>query len=199
MGIYTSNVSEEDETKQDMQFNLIQSVDGTNNDKVLKNGKMVIGSQGFDINDEVAGIAGSVVFGKKIMRINKEGLEDLGYAKFDSGETIVTMKAPESIVPLSAIKMYEQGEKDIITRVGDKLIAERTTVKVSHADAQAKEYSSLESAIASLATDFGSDKGTYTFTFVEPAKMNANVPFLLLYRNLYFVQKPKKTRKNKWI
>lgn len=175
MGIYTSNVSEEDETKQDMQFNLIQSVDGTNNDKVLKTGKMIIGSQGFDINDELPGVAGSVVFGKKIMRKSGENFEDLGFVKFDSGETIVTMNAPESVVPLSAIKMYLQGEKDIITRSGNKLIAERTTVKVSHADFAIKEYSSLEAAIASLARDFGSDKGTYTFTFVEPAKMNASV------------------------
>lgn len=175
MGIYTSNVSEEDETKQDMQFNLIQSVDGTNNDKVLKTGKMIIGSQGFDINDELPGVAGSVVFGKKIMRKSGENFEDLGFVKFDSGETIVTMNAPESVVPLSAIKMYLQGEKDIITRSGNKLIAERTTVKVSHADFAIKEYSSLEAAIASLARDFGSDKGTYTFTFVEPSKMNASV------------------------
>jgi len=175
LGIFTANTSAEDSTKQDMQFNLVQTIDGTNGDKVLRTGKMTVGSEGLNVNFDYAGQMGSVIFGKKVMRKTGETLEDLGYVKFDSGETIVTMKAGESLVPLSGIKMYQQEEKDIITRSGYKLIAERTTVKVSHADAETREYASLQAALSSITTDFGSDKGTYTFTFIEDAKMNASV------------------------
>jgi len=59
------------------------------------------------------------------------------------------------------------------------LSEEGMTVRVAHIAADdteiTEEYRSLEEALSSLAADFGSDKGTYTFTFIEDIKINASV------------------------
>ncbi len=182
LGIFTADKSADDSTKQDMQFNLVQTVD--ENNKVQKTGKFIVGSEGLNVNWDYVGVLGSVVFGKKIMRI-ADGtedvvLEDLGYVKFDSGETIATIQAKATDVPTSGFILYNQADKETIIRNGNALIAARETVNVAHTNSVTgveliTKYTSIESAIASLARDFGSDKGTYTFTFVEPAKMNASV------------------------
>ncbi len=203
LGIFTADKSAEDSTKQDMQFNLVQLVD--ENNKVQKTGKFIVGSEGLNVNWDYAGVSGSVVFGKKIMRIADDAedvvLEDLGYTKFDSGETIATIKASATDVPTSGFKLYNQAEKETIIRNGNTLIAARETVNVAHTDSVTgteliTKYTSLESAIASMATDFGSDKGTYTFTFVESAKMNANVTMPAFAQNAVFCAQTQDTEGN---
>ena len=70
----------------------------------------------------------------------------------------------------------EQENEAALESVADlALLEEGIAVTVSHADAKMQGYESLQAALEALATDFGSDKGTYTFTFIETVKMDADV------------------------
>ena len=122
------------------------------------------------------------LMGKQQVMVKNDGTESSPVsAKFNSGETIAIVKKDASIVPMDYFVLADAEEDESIIRNGTKLIAARITVKVHFTDENGiettKEYISLENAVASMNTDFGGAKGSYTVTFTDDCKLNANITF----------------------
>lgn len=110
--------------------------------------------------------------------------------KFDSGETIATVKKDVSQIPTEYFVLANAEEDEYIRRSGNNLMAARTTVRVTYEDAAAdenptKDYISLEEAAASLKADFAGASGEYTFTFIEDSKLNAGVTIPSFVKTLH--------------
>lgn len=152
-------------------INLMQKVDSTGN--VLGMGTLKFTGDLTRKND-----SSRIILGKKTVKKGDSGEDVIEAVKFDSGETVAVVT--KNSVSTDIFKLADADSKDTLVRSGSNLIVGRVTVRVSFYDETAqemltKEYISLEAAAASLAADFGSSMGAYTFEFVENAKLNANV------------------------
>ena len=85
--------------------------------------------------------------------------------RFEPGEIIATVTATEANFPRTAI--YIEGDGMFVEREGNYLKASKNVISVYYSSpdnstTKAQSYSSLEKAVAALASALGSAKGSYS-------------------------------------
>lgn len=169
-------------------INIMQAEDGSGN--VNKKGAITFnGKLSYKSTSTERGCY--AVMSKQQVTVDSNGnMSEPRNIKFDSGETIVTVKKEASYIPTEYFMLANADEDEQIIRKGNKLVAARITVKVSYTDAvtgeeTVKEYISLEEAVANLKTDFKEKAGSYTVTFTDNTKLNGSVTFPAFVKELH--------------